>query len=666
MIIFDNKIDKKTFIAKTIIYLLAIITFFASWDFLGSNNAFVGVAIVHGTTMLFDTDLTATPFKNIAKFFVIYLYIGIFPFLATLNIYAGLFINFFALFFITYTLVYDLKKSIWAPFVLGYLFLLINPIPASDLPKRLLGLSLGSLFLIATQLIINRHKSRNKLRINIKGLVTEVSTKIDLLLKDEKIEKNSLEISSYMDTIVNILNERKSTNLYINNIDNIRLNFSLYIERLNYSLYELNHDFNDDLYKAFLIDLSLLLNKFLIFIEDDKANEKVISEIDLFTSSYENLLSYNYSAYEIIQNMAMLKFALKNFNDEKNKAKNKGMFDLNTYLTVSKKFKLKNMFKFNFNTNSLRFSYAFRLSFLISVSYFLVEFFKIPFGDWITITLYAVVQPYAENSRERFTQRFIGTVGGIVLFVTIILLFHSQNIKIILFLILYYIYMFMKDYDKKIICITAIVLGVFFMLGKNPYETIFYRFIFMGVGIAVGYLGTKYILPFDNKTALRNFTKSYYDLSKNMLNFGFNSPCDSKLLSSLSSEIFIGKLLEDKIILNNSNINISHINQFVYNERILNNNIYFLFFSIHNLPVKDELLNHFKNDLKIIYENSLNCQCNEEYISKILKEKFKDSFYEIDNSTFKLISINIYRILLRFEISNLLIKEINNSLNLNN
>lgn len=661
MIIFDNKIDKKTFISKSIIYVLAIITFFAFWDFLGADNAFVGVAIVHGATMLFDTDLTANPLKNIIKFFVIYLYIGIFPFLASLNIYIGFFINFFALFFITYSLVYDLRKSIWAPFVLGYLFLLINPIPVTALPKRLLGLSLGSLFLIITQLIINKNKSQNKLKKTLKLLVEEVSNKINLLIENEQLDKSDSKVSTYVETIVNTINERKSTNLYISNIDNIRLNFSLYIERLNYSLYDLEHNLEDDLYRAFLIDLSLLLQDLLSFIEDDKANEKLILEIELFTSSYQKLLNYNYSAFEIIQNMSMLKFSIKNFNDSK--TKDKSLLNLNTYLNLPKKLKFKNMFKLNFTTTSLRFTYAFRLSFLISVSCFVVGFFKIPFGNWITITLYAVVQPYAENSKERFTQRFIGTVGGIALFVVITLAFHSPYIKIILFLALYYIYMFLKDYDKKIICITAIVLGVFFMMGKNPYEAIFYRFLFMTVGIVIGYLGTKYIMPFDNKTALRNFTSQYYKLSEDMLRLGLNHKCDYELLEKLSDKIFISKLLEDKIILNNSNLDYKIINQFVYNQRTLNNNIYFLFFYLYNLPNKDELIKEFKSKLKFIYKTNITEEYNEEIFVKELKEKIKTTFDSLEDPSYKIISINIYRILLRFKASNSLENKIRNSLN---
>ncbi|MGL5615764.1 MAG: FUSC family protein [Sarcina sp.] len=659
--IFDNKIDKKTFISKTAIYILAILGFFAAWNFLGSDNAFVGVAIVHGATMLFDKDLTANPFKNMGKFFVIYLYIGIFPFLASLNIYIGLIINFLALFFITYSLVYDLKKSIWAPFVLGYLFLLVNPIPISDLPKRLLGLSLGSLFLIITQLIVNKNKSKKVLQKSLRDLVFEVSSKIILLSRGENLTKEEKKISSAIENIVNIINERKSNYFYINSIDNIRLNFSLYMERLNYSLYELTHNLDDDLYRAFLIDLSILLNKILLFVEEDKADEMIIKEIDFFTSSYEKLLSYDYSAYEIIQNISMLRFSINNFNevkDEHRKSK-----DLNNYLKISKKSAFQSILKLNFNANSIKFSYAFRLSFLISVSYFVVQYFKIPFGEWITITLYAVVQPYAENSKERFLQRFIGTTGGILLFVFIILVFHSSAIQIIIFLILYYVYMFLKDYDKKIICITAIVLGVFFMLGKNPYEAIFYRFFFMAVGIFIGYLGTKYIMPFDSEVALGNFTDTYCKLSEEMLNEGFEKKIDLSLLNTLSDKIFIGKLLEDKLILNNSNVNSTIINQFVYNERILNNNIYFLFFSLYNYSFNSEEIDGFKKSLKEIYEKTLNKNYKEDELLELLKERVKVTFSTLEDAKSKLISINIYRILLRFEISNSLSKEIKKQLN---
>ena len=61
-------------------------------------------------------------------------------------------------------------------------------------------------------------------------------------------------------------------------------------------------------------------------------------------------------------------------------------------------------------------------------------------------------------------------------------------------------------------------------------------------------------MPFDNKTSLRNFTNQYYKLSEDMLRLGLNHKCDYKLLEQLSDKIFVSKLLEDKIILNNSNL----------------------------------------------------------------------------------------------------------------
>lgn len=208
-----------------------------------------------------------------------------------------------------YTLFYDFKTTILPPFLLCYLILLRHPVTIGELPIRLLCLGIGALFLILSQLIINRHRSRNGLRANLVDLVKEISIKIDSLINNKNIRYDDVNVEKYIDKIVTIINERKNDSFYIDNIDNIRLNFALYVERLNYSLDELYHPSEDEVYKKFLKDLALIMDKISRFIETEHAVYLSILEINEFINKYEILLSSNYSAYEIIQNMSMLKFS---------------------------------------------------------------------------------------------------------------------------------------------------------------------------------------------------------------------------------------------------------------------------------------------------------------------------------------------------------------------
>ena len=659
MNIIKNKlnIDTNNVIPKTLIYVLGIVMFFSYWHFFGVSNAIVGFLIVNVSAMLFQKDLTSSPFKNIIKFLLIYLFIGVFSFLAAYNIYIGFFINFFTIFFMVYTLFYDFKTTILPPFLLSYLILLKDPVSITALPVRLLGLAIGAFFLIASQFILNHNRSEKDLRNNLIGLVKEISLKIDALINNKDIRYDYVNVEKYIDNIVTIINERKDNFFYMGNVDNIRLNFALYVERLNYSLDELYHPANDKIYKKFLKDLEKVMNKIIKFIETEDAIFLLMLEIDELTEKYQNVLSSNYSIYEIIQNMAMLKFSLSNFENETKNRK----FKISNYIPLPKSLKLKNIMHLNFNFKSLKFTYAFRLSFLIAGSYFAVKFLNIPFGYWITITLFAVIQPYAENSKQRFLLRFKGTIIGIIIFMIITFFIPYLPIRVAIYLSLYYIYLFLNQYDSKVACITPIVLGVFVLLGDNAYQTTFYRFIYMAIGILIGYLGTKYLFPYNTIDSLKNFIKCYINLSEETITYAFKKNIDENLLKELNNRLLQGKLYEDKIMLNNSNNNIKYVKDFAYNQRILMNNIYFLFYSLYKTPFDEKAINKFKKQLEHMYKTNSRYYINydEEIFLRKVKSINKNTINKVESFEGKLILINLYRIYSRFQISKNLAERIN-------
>lgn len=84
--------------------------------------------------MLFKKDLTANPIKNIFKFSFTYVCIGIFSFIAIQNVYLGLVVNFVVIFILCYGFFYNLKTSIWMPFIFIYLISLHKPISLNELP----------------------------------------------------------------------------------------------------------------------------------------------------------------------------------------------------------------------------------------------------------------------------------------------------------------------------------------------------------------------------------------------------------------------------------------------------------------------------------------------------------------------------------------------------
>lgn len=652
-----QKILKKEYFLKTIIFILGVIVFLSYWFFLGTVNAFVGVAVVKGALTLLNKDLTANPIKNSLIFLLAFLYIGVFSYIATLNIFLGLFINFFALFFITYNFVSDLTISIWIPFVLGYLYLLVKPVSYGyELKERLIALAIGSLFIIISQLILNKNKSKNKIKSDFILLLDNILNKISDLKNKKGIDNKNSKITTYLDNIVATIYNRRASFFYIDDNDSILLNLSVCLERLNNSInrVKLNNCIKED---EILIDLSNLINKMKGYIKNDNYDASFILDIEDFLNKYSKDLNNNYSFYDIMQNIEMLKFSLTNLINSNKKRK----FKIKNIFSAINKFKVKNIVKYNFK-KSIKFTYAFRLSFLLSVSYFIVELLKIPEGKWITFTIFTVVQPYIEDSQKRFTKRFKGTIIGIIIFSLINIFVGSFYLEIFIFAILYYIYSLSSDFTVKTICTTTVGLGVFSIITDAPASGDFYRFIFMVVGSFIGYIGSKYIFPYSLRDSIDRLSKEYYNISLNIVYEGSRKEINAKLTTYIDEQVLLSKLFESKIIVNNSTYKLKCVNEFIYNQRFLNNDIYYLYFYVFKNKIQSNILKEFKLGVNGAYHFKDGDPIIDLDKVKILKDSIKNKFNGISDEKDKLVFITIYRILYRLEKSNKLISEIDNTI----
>ena len=175
----------------------------------------------------------------------------------------------------------------------------------------------------------------------------------------------------------------------------------------------------------------------------------------------------------------------------------------------------------------------------------------------------------------------------------------------------------------------------------------------MAIGILIGYLGTKYLFPYNTVDSLKNFTKAYLGLSTETIDYAFKHNVDKDLLLELNNRLLKGKLFEDKMVLNNSNNNIKYVKDFTYNQRILMNHIYFLFYSLYKNPIDEKILAKFKKQLNNMYKTSLRNSINydEEVFLEQLRAQNKNAFNYVHSYQEKLVLVNLYRIYSRLQIS---------------
>lgn len=177
----------------------------------------------------------------------------------------------------------------------------------------------------------------------------------------------------------------------------------------------------------------------------------------------------------------MLRFSIVNFANKKRGEKT----NIINYFKISKLLMLKDIVKLNFNFKSLRFSYAFKFALLLSLSFFVTSFFKLQYGYWVNITLFAVLKPTVEMSNKMTFLRFKGTIVGVLIFVLIDLTIIHTPIRFTIFFVLYYCFLLSKTYDLKIACMTPLVLTMLTLMGSNPCKASIYRLIYMFIGVII-------------------------------------------------------------------------------------------------------------------------------------------------------------------------------------
>ena len=154
-----KKITKQFIISQTVLYVFIMAFVIMFKTIFGDKNTLVGVMGITAILMLTQVNLTISPVKNLFKLIVINIGIGVFTYLANLNVWGAVPLNFIAIFIIIYTFYYNLKSPVYLPFSLQYLFLLATPITAKELPMRLLSLLVAPIGIMLIQFIVNKNKT---------------------------------------------------------------------------------------------------------------------------------------------------------------------------------------------------------------------------------------------------------------------------------------------------------------------------------------------------------------------------------------------------------------------------------------------------------------------------------------------------------------------------
>lgn len=480
--------DKKKFISKTILFIFIVLFITVFKKVFGSENTLIGVTVITSALMLMERDLTLSPMKHLLYLIGINISLGMAAHVASHTMWLAIPINFITIFLIGFVLRFEFKSDLYVPFGLQYLFMLNAPVAESQLHMRILALVFGAFFIMALQFIANGKKSSKVGDALVERAFKELLSKVDLLIKGEstvEIEEDFLETVTELKRLV--YNKRKNY-FYLTIAGSARLNIGAALEMINIIINNLDIYLGDQVKHNRLISLHAHLNALFM----NRNDVKLLQGIKMKPNAYGHS-----GAEEELNLLCDCLIKWQNIDSEDH---------IKEQHPINREYKFINTIKREFTLTSWKFSYALRLAFCITLSFFFMDYFQLPEIRWVGFTAFALILPYSEHSIAKSKQRVKGTSIGVLFFIILFSIFKSMTARSLIIMAVGYLDGFNTRYDRKMVCITISALGVASMTSTIG-GVVFYRLLFVGVGLVLTLLANKYILPYNLDDAIRDLKK---------------------------------------------------------------------------------------------------------------------------------------------------------------
>ena len=136
---YEKVINKENIKKQTITFVFIIAFIMGFKSIFGDKNTLIGVTTITAMLMFANVDLTMSPLKNLMQLIALNIITGVGAYIALLNPWIGIPINFAIIFIINYRLYFNLKEPLYVPFTLQYAFIIA--IGATSNEANLIGIS---------------------------------------------------------------------------------------------------------------------------------------------------------------------------------------------------------------------------------------------------------------------------------------------------------------------------------------------------------------------------------------------------------------------------------------------------------------------------------------------------------------------------------------------
>ena len=581
---------KQLIISKTLIFIFVLLFVTGFESIFGQHNVLIGVTTVVALLMYLERDLTVSPWKSLLLILTVNVSQGIFGQIALINPWIGLPVNFIAMFMVGYLFTSNIKGPIQIAVGLQYLFILTNPVSPQEFPMRLVALVVGALIIMTVQWVINRRKLSKKGNQYFLQVCSHLQDKINHIRNLQSDEKLDSLIQSDIIGLRKVIYFRIIKGYYLTHEGRARLKLSVCLEKLHLLLKRTDAgEYPEDVLDC--------LNHELAQMKDYVNKRSNLSDHSL--NKLREAFNQNESAYmeELISTLKVMREILVYLSTNEASELNK----IEGVAEIPEGYRNAYLFLKDINRHSARFTYAIRLGITIALAAFIVDYFDIHEGRWMLFTIFSVTQPYYETAKYRFKERVIGTLMGVAIFVLLFSFFHETSIRSFLVLLVGYLNGYAVKYRNVVLTVTISALGTAALTG-DPAILSMRRVILVLIGIAIGMLANRFILPHTLEKGTRDLIERYKRISRELLSevSAFSLERNHVHAHTINHLFAVSTLIEERMSGNNQLLQLKGLDEFLSAQRRLNHSIYEMFLRMQRDKVDFHLIREILMELDII------------------------------------------------------------------
>lgn len=525
----------------------------------GKENIMLAFPIALTSTVMGRQNFHVKTLSKALRIIFVDIAIVIAAHISSLDLILGIPVNFISIFLIMYTIVSPYDLTFYKPFLMLYIFTQYAAVPTSQLGNRIMAVVLG-IGIVMLASVINKANGKSILGKSVKGALEVINSQLNNITNKNYNEKLQDKCSRMMRDLAYRIYITRYKSYLTTNLGMIQFRLFIAIENFNLSLKNLSCKFEEgNIDISFIENIKALVNGIIEY-EEGRGNIPYINfALNNAINSKEDK-EVSTTEKDMLENIEIILSSIRELEylglDEVNKIYDKWeRTDIDNPLS---------MFKEYFSKDSIRFKFAMRMALTMTVALFLgksLGYYKI---IWAIITIMSIMQPYYEDTIEKAKDRVLGNVLAIVSTGVLINFVNSDIFTIIVLIISLYLLYGFKEY-YKISLFAGIASMCIASLQENINILIFYRVIYVIVGVGLVMMINKYVFPYRLKDGIEALMQKITRLKLNLINAVKESNNNNDKEHEIRDTVIHLTLLSQKLYLRNQQCSYANVDKFIEN-----------------------------------------------------------------------------------------------------